>query len=675
MVGWLGQSSWPEARAALERAKGRLGGRDSAELRRRMDQGRRDMELGMRLEAIVLNAFDLRGGLPHFSQFEEFAAEFRAAGLGEVHDDPEVVAARIRGSHIRLALVVALDQWASFTGNARMIDWMLDVARRADPDSAGWRKRAGDPASWKDEKAFARLLETAPIPSRAIPALLAAEGQMAGKVRDTTPHVKRMQAAYPGDLRVNFRLGSLLARKRLHGEAIRYHQAALAARPTSVVGYHAVGESLRELNRFDEAIEQFERAVKFAPAVSYLRVDLLELLLKLGRNADAEAHLRTLLAQDPKSVGKNPTLRADLIRRGRVDEALSAWKTAIEAYLVHDTWYGYAECCLFHGREEEYRRARQDLLTAFGTHPDMSPFTAERIARACLLLPASGDELRQAVALAERAVAAGRTTHAGAYPFFRFAQGLAQYRQKKLDLAIATMRGDASGVLGPAPRLVLAMALHQKGQMADARKTLAAAAASHDWRADRVQNQDDWIYHALRREAEGLILPDLPAFLAGTHESKDNDERLALLGVCQFTNRTLSLARLYAAAFAADPKLADDLKAAHRYHAACSAALAAAGKGQDAGKLDDKERARLRQQAHDWLRAELASREKQLQSGRPAGRAEAAKRLALWQQDGDLAGVRDKAELKKLPRKEREAYARLWVDVAALLNMTADKKK
>jgi hypothetical protein len=27
---------------------------------------------------------------------------------------------------------------------------------------------------------------------------------------------------------------------------------------------------------------------------------------------------------------------------------------------------------------------------------------------------------------------------------------------------------------------------------------------------------NDWIYHVLRREAEGLILPDLPAFLAGT---------------------------------------------------------------------------------------------------------------------------------------------------------------
>jgi hypothetical protein len=145
--------------------------------------------------------------------------------------------------------------------------------------------------------------------------------------------------------------------------------------------------------------------------------------------------------------------------------------------------------------------------------------------------------------------------------------------------------------------------------------------------------------------------------------------------VCQFTNRTHALARLYAAAFAAEPKLADDLQAAHRYHAACSAVLAAAGEGQDASKLDDKERARLRQLALDWLRAELTSRTKQLDSGRPADRTEAAKRLATWQMDGDLVSVRDEAELKKLPQKEREAFAQLWVDVVALLNKTDDKKK
>ena len=43
-------------------------------------------------------------------------------------------------------------------------------------------------------------------------------------------------------------------------------------------------------------------------------------------------------------------------------------------------------------------------------------------------------------------------------------------------------------------------------------------------------------------------------------------------------------ARFYEEAFAAQPKLADDLGAAHRYNAACAAALAGCGQSKDAGK-------------------------------------------------------------------------------------------
>jgi serine/threonine-protein kinase len=59
-----------------------------------------------------------------------------------------------------------------------------------------------------------------------------------------------------------------------------------------------------------------------------------------------------------------------------------------------------------------------------------------------------------------------------------------------------------------------------------------------------VVDQHGCIAHSLRREAEAMILPDLPAFLDGKYRPRDNDERLALLGVCQFTNRTCSAARL-----------------------------------------------------------------------------------------------------------------------------------
>jgi hypothetical protein len=154
---------------------------------------------------------------------------------------------------------------------------------------------------------------------------------------------------------------------------------------------------------------------------------------------------------------------------------------------------------------------------------------------------------------------------------------------------------------------------------------------------------------------------------------------------CQIKKYHHTATGLYAAAFAAEPRLADelgaahryndDLQAGHRYNAACSAALAAAGQGEDAVKLDDKERTRLRQQALDWLRADLALRTRRLESGKPADRAAVQQALRHWQQDSDLAGIRDKEALAKLPAEERAACAKLWSDVAALLKKAEEKAK
>src|SRR5262249_53566182 len=154
--------------------------------------------------------------------------------------------------------------------------------------------------------------------------------------------------------------------------------------------------------------------------------------------------------------------------------------------LEHNAWFGYAELCLFLGREDEYRRARRDLLARFGITVD--PYVAERTGRTCLLLPATGDELRQAVALTRRAAATDPATHTWAHPWFLSARGLAEYRQGRFAQAIATLRGGASRVPGPFARLVLAMALHQDGQLAEARKTLAAAILTYDWRATQARD-------------------------------------------------------------------------------------------------------------------------------------------------------------------------------------------
>src|SRR5262249_25399322 len=221
-------------------------------------------------------------------------------------------------------------------------------------------------------------------------------------------------------------------------------------------------------------------------------------------------------------------------------------------------------------------------------------------------------------------------------PGFVFIGALAESRQRRLDRAIATMRGDASRMLGPAPRLVLAMALHRSGQVGEARKLLAAAVLDADWRA-RVGNPHDWISPRLRREAESLLVPNLPALPAGEYQPGDNDERLALLGVWQFTNRPLALARLYADAFAVDASLAEDHQSGRRFSAARAAALVGSARGEDVAGVGEPERARWRQQARQWLRADLAAWNQALDRD-PSAARDLLSRVGAWRGEAGLAG-------------------------------------
>jgi tetratricopeptide (TPR) repeat protein len=376
---------------------------------------------------------------------------------------------------------------------------------------------------------------------------------------------------------------------------------------------------------------------------------------------------RATAAPDPARAESRPS-PSILMRLGRLNEAWVVWKSALKAEpLDHSVWYGYAELCLFLGHKDEYRRARRDLLERFGATTD--PYVAERASRACLLMPATGDELQKFVAVARRAVATN-SVNQGAHPYFEFVRGLAAFRQGQFDRAISAMRGDAAAVLGPAPALVIAMALYQKGQADEARQTLASAVLSYDWSANQVRDIHGCILHSLRREAESIVLPNLQAFLDGKYQPQDNDERVALLGACQFMNRTRAMARLYADAFAADPSLMKELGAGHRYNAARVAALAGCGQGADATGLADEEKARLREQARRWLRADLAARASAFDTGSKATRGAVRMGLTRWRNEPDLAGLREPGELNKLSADERKQSLALWAEVGAVLART-----
>ena len=259
-----------------------------------------------------------------------------------------------------------------------------------------------------------------------------------------------------------------------------------------------------------------EKSIRLDPNIGWTHHHLAVSLERKGRFDEAVGEFREAVRLSPENRAEwKWDLRRVLMRQGRGAEAAAEWKEELAARpTAHDDWFGYAELCLYLGDEAEYRRARRDLLAQFGTATD--PYVGERVGRACLLLPGTEDELIQAAALTDRAVDAKESKYDWIRPYFHFAKGLAHYRRGRFDDAIATMTGDASKAaeyMGPSPRLVTAMALYQKGQKEEARKLLAAAIPSYDWSAEKAITREAWIAHILRREAEALILEEMPSSL------------------------------------------------------------------------------------------------------------------------------------------------------------------
>jgi serine/threonine-protein kinase len=461
------------------------------------------------------------------------------------------------------------------------------------------------------------------------------------------------QQSHPDDFWINYLLGQFLGQEQPQ-QAISYDRAAVAIRPSSDQAYVMLGAALRDAGDADGAIAAFKKA--------------------LGLNANCAA-------------GKD--LAKVLAPAHRLEDARATWQAALERDPPdNDAWYGYAQLCLFLGNEPAYQSARKALLQRF---PDVARVWwgyAERTALACLLEPVTGDELRRAVALADSAVPTKRATESEK-GYLLFLKGLAEYRQGRYGPTIPLL-DDASKKLPnrPGAGLVLAMAQFQSGAAKEARKTLAAAVRGYNWEESKADHPTAWVNHVLRREAEALILPNLSAFLRGEYQPRDNDERLALLGICQFQSRNAAAARLYADTFAADPGLAEQLtaecfdravqeeltadrievlNAEVRFLAARCAALAGCGLGADAIKLNPAEQMRWREQAREWLRDDLAAWTKRLTNGPGAGRNLVREMLTLWRSDRDLAGLREADALNRLSTEEREQWIALWKQVEDVL--------
>jgi serine/threonine protein kinase/tetratricopeptide (TPR) repeat protein len=616
---------------------------------------------------------------------------------------PETAATRVRDSRLRDALLSALADWewsSQDEGERQRVAKVYDLA--LPPDSL--RPRLVAAIQRRDLPEVAKLAQASDLPSASLVKLaadLTGMKEWAGAELLLRAGLDRR----PGDFWLNHDLGLLLHNQQppRAEEAVRYLTAALALRPDSPGVHFNLGLALLDKGDVEGAIRCYQAALRISPEYATAHNSLGNALRAKGQLDEALAEYREAIRIEKDYPQAHNNLGNALRAKGQLDEALAEYREAIrtkkdfpEAYIAH---YNLGLALRAKGQLDE---AIAEFHEAIRIKKDY----AEAHYNLGNALTAKG-LLDEAIAAYKEAIRLKKD-----YPQAHNNLGNALKDKGRLDEALAEYR-EAIRTKKDFPEAykahnILGNALTAKGQLDDAiaeyretiriQKDYAEAhcnlglvlvrqgkfrQAMDEFRLGHEFGSKNprWPYPSARwlRDAERFADLDvrLPKILKGEDQPVDANERVALALLCQRHKKLYATAaHWYSKAFATQPALAEKLGAqGSRYDAACAAALAACGQGEDAKSLDDKERARLRQQALDWLRAELEAWGKRLEKEAGKTRPVVVQQLQHWLGDPDFAGVRGEEALAKLPEPEHQAWQKLWSDVEALRTKAGRNKK
>jgi serine/threonine-protein kinase len=683
-TGWVRQGRWDEARAVLGLARTRLGDADLPDLRGQLAAADRDLNLAERLDAIRLKKTDVVGGrLNYAPAYRAYRDAFAVAGLAEPGAGAADVAARVRASAIREQLVAILDDWAG-TPDRGQRAWLLEVLHAADPDP--WRDRLRDPRVWEDRAALEQLARE-PTPAGQSPELLVVLAERLKEAgADPVRLLRNGQRSHPRDFWLTFRLADALREAGRHGEAAENFRIAAALQPGAAVVHNNLAASLLAAERWNPAREAAARAVELDPGYAYARANLAAALSRLGRGAEALSHIDRALELEPDRDGFHFTRGAVLHSLRRPAEAAESYRRALAINPNFAVAYRNLGQALTMMRKPAEALPSFERAVALDPKDARSRFALGMGYGAANRLDEAVAQYREATALDPRDAAAFYNLGHCQYRLGRLEGAVTAYRQAtvlKPDFleahdnlgrcllqggrwaeavdayrrAVDTAPGNAYAHDGLVTALLRAGFLDEARSAADrALRSLPAADPARPALESRRQLCDRLL--ALDGQFPTLVRADRPP---GT-------DPLLAAELCRYRRAHAAAARFYAVAFAAAPTLAGP--DGHRDDAAGSAALAGCGEGRDGLLLDEVERARLRRQARDWLRAEFARWDKQAQSNQPAERGAVEQIMVDWQTEAALSGVRDAAGLARLPAPERQEWEQFWRDVAALVGQS-----
>jgi superkiller protein 3 len=425
----------------------------------------------------------------------------------------------------------------------------------------------------------------------------------------------------PNLVQAHLNLANILQATGKLEESIPCYRKTIQLDRTQAMAHYNLGHALNTLGKVDEAIACWRIASEFAPKFATVHELIGVTLLRKGKVDEAIACFRKAIQIDPNVGTTHFNLGASLQHKGQLDEAIACYQKVIQL----DPRSTMAHINL--GSTWKTKGKLGEAIASFEKGIQLDPKDARIHYNLGQVLADKGD--------LERAVKA---------------------YQKVVEL----------DPKWPEAHCNLGGTLRDQGRFAAA---LASLRRGHDLGSKRPgwsYPSADWV-----KQCEQQLAVDgkLRAFLAGKGAPADaaTQVQMAELAMQPYHRLDLTAVRLYRDAFARQRTLAD----VHRYNAARAATRAGTGQGKDASELVDSQRAEWRKQALNWLAADLAAHREQAKKA--AGQPIVRERLTHWQTDKDLAGMRDEPSLARLPETEREAWRKLWGEVAALLKQVEQK--
>jgi tetratricopeptide (TPR) repeat protein len=124
-------------------------------------------------------------------------------------------------------------------------------------------------------------------------------------------------------------LGVALDRKSQTDEAIRQYQEAIRLKPDFASAHYNLGNALGEKGQTDEAIRQYQEAIRLAPDNAAIHDNLGSALLKKNQIDEAIRQYQEAIRLKPDYANAYNNLGTALNRKGQTDEAIRQFQEAI----------------------------------------------------------------------------------------------------------------------------------------------------------------------------------------------------------------------------------------------------------------------------------------------------------------------------------------------------------